>query len=164
MQHLNLLERGRPACMLCASETCGEKKPSGQRPRPTHFTFGTFNGLDLQFDYPQENMATRIRYSRLTRWPGSGTTDLGAARKRYTLGGARSFSSTRISAQDTEPAPTHGFSNGQNLGSITLKKNGVYLENKLRIVKRHQPKSHDCLFLINPADTFRRTRGQGAAR
>ncbi|KAH0371821.1 Trimethyllysine dioxygenase, partial [Aureobasidium melanogenum] len=35
--------------------------------------------------------------------------------------------------QATETTPTHAFSNGQNLGSISLKKNGIHLENKLRI-------------------------------
>ena len=74
-------------------------------------------------------MATRIRYCRLPRFRGPG-----AARQDHTLRNIRSFSSTRIFAQDTETAPTHGFSNGQNLGSISLKRNGVYLENKLRIV------------------------------
>jgi trimethyllysine dioxygenase len=74
-------------------------------------------------------MATRIRYCRLTRLCGSST-----ARQDHTLRNTRSFSGTRIFAQDTETAPTHGFSNGQNLGSISLKRNGVYLENKLRIV------------------------------
>jgi trimethyllysine dioxygenase len=78
-------------------------------------------------------MATRIRHSRLTRLCGSGVTELGAARKHSIP--TRSFSSTRIFAQDIETAPTHGFSNGQNLGSIALKKNSIYLENKLRIVR-----------------------------
>ena len=91
--------------------------------------------LDLQFEYPYESMATtRIGCAHLTRWCKSGATGLTAARKDYIHRCVRSFSSTRIFAQDAEPAPTHGFSNGQNLGSITLKKNGVYLENKLRIV------------------------------
>jgi trimethyllysine dioxygenase len=76
-------------------------------------------------------MATRIRYFHLTKLYGSGITGLGAARKH----GIRSFSSTRIFAQDSETAPTHGFSNGQNLGSIALKKNSIHLENKLRIVR-----------------------------
>ncbi|KAH0284999.1 Trimethyllysine dioxygenase [Aureobasidium namibiae CBS 147.97] len=78
-------------------------------------------------------MATRVEYAHLTRWCKSGATGLSAVRKDYIPRGVRSFSSTRIFAQDAEQAPTHGFSNGQNLGSITLKKNGVYLENKLRI-------------------------------
>ncbi|KAH0407742.1 Trimethyllysine dioxygenase, partial [Aureobasidium melanogenum] len=47
--------------------------------------------------------------------------------------GVRAFSSTRISGQASETTPTHAFSNGQNLGSISLKKNGIYLDNKLRI-------------------------------
>jgi trimethyllysine dioxygenase len=76
-------------------------------------------------------MATRIRYFRLKKVYTSGNTGLGAARKN----GIRSFSSTRIFAQDIEPKPTHGFSNGQNLGSIALKKNSIHLENKLRIVR-----------------------------
>ena len=80
-------------------------------------------------------MASRNRLCRLTRLCESRVIDLCAARRDHTLRGARSFSSTRIFAQDTETAPpTHGFSNGKNLGSISLKKNGVYLENKLRIV------------------------------
>jgi trimethyllysine dioxygenase len=79
-------------------------------------------------------MATRIRCSRLTRLCGPGVTGPSAARKSGIL--KRSFSSTRIFAQDTETAaPTHGFSNGQNLGSIALKKNSIYLEHKLRIVR-----------------------------
>jgi trimethyllysine dioxygenase len=81
-----------------------------------------------------QSMATRIGHSRLTRLCGPTIIDLGAARKDGIF--RRSFSSTRIFAQDTETAaPTHGFSNGQNLGSIALKKNSVYLENKLRIVR-----------------------------
>ncbi|KAG9556035.1 Trimethyllysine dioxygenase, partial [Aureobasidium melanogenum] len=47
--------------------------------------------------------------------------------------GVRAFSSTRISGQASETSPNHAFSNGQNLGSISLKKNGIYLDNKLRI-------------------------------
>ncbi|KAG9672574.1 Trimethyllysine dioxygenase, partial [Aureobasidium melanogenum] len=47
--------------------------------------------------------------------------------------GVRAFSSTRISGQASETTPTHAFSNGQNLGSISLKKNGIYLDNKLRV-------------------------------
>jgi hypothetical protein len=93
-----------------------------------------------------QGMATRIRHSSLTKLCGSGVIDLGAARRHRVP--TRSFSSTRIFAQDTETAPTHGFSNGQNLGSIALKKNSVYLENKLRIVRRHLPKIHYYSLLI----------------
>ncbi|THY35407.1 Trimethyllysine dioxygenase [Aureobasidium pullulans] len=46
---------------------------------------------------------------------------------------ARSFSDTRILAQADITTPSHGFSNGQNLGSISLKKNGIYLDTRLRI-------------------------------
>jgi hypothetical protein len=109
-----------------------------------------------------QGMATRIRCSRLTRLCGSGVTELSAARKHRVP--TRSFSSTRILAQDTETALTHGFSNGRNLGSIALKKNSIYLENKLRIVRRHRPKIHYYSLLIRQSDAFPGTRGQGTSR
>ncbi|THW22689.1 Trimethyllysine dioxygenase [Aureobasidium pullulans] len=46
---------------------------------------------------------------------------------------ARSFSDARILAQADVTTPSHGFSNGQNLGSISLKRNGIYLDTRLRI-------------------------------
>lgn len=123
--------------MLYASEVWrnGRHQSRANSGHGDYFASGSSSGLNLQFQYRHKSMATQIRYPRLIRWCKLGTTDLRAIRKDYILRGARSFSSTRIFAQDTATAPTHGFSNGQNLGSITLKKNGVYLENKLRIVR-----------------------------
>lgn len=60
----------------------------------------------------------------------------------------RAFSSTRISGQANETTPTHAFSNGQNLGSISLKKNGIYLDNKLRIVSGNLSEYNDCLLIV----------------
>ncbi|KAG9777844.1 Trimethyllysine dioxygenase, partial [Aureobasidium melanogenum] len=64
---------------------------------------------------------------------GSGLRDPAFTRRNNIFRGVRAFSSTRISGQANETTPTHAFSNGQNLGSISLKKNGIYLDNKLRI-------------------------------
>lgn len=75
-------------------------------------------------------MAARIRHSNLARLCGRPAF----ARQTNILGGVRAFSGTRVSSHATETTPTHAFSNGQNLGSISLKRNGIHLENKLRIV------------------------------
>lgn len=125
--------------MLHTSEARGEmvgiksRANSGHGERPLRLWIILWPGSPI-FQYPHKSMATQIRYPHLSRWCRLGATGLSVVRKEYILRGVRSFSSTRFFAQDTEPAPTHGFSNGQNLGSITLKKNGVYLESKLRIV------------------------------
>lgn len=79
-------------------------------------------------------MASRIRHSPLTRLCGLKLRNTGFSGEQHILRRVRPFSSTRISGQASETAPTHAFSNGKNLGSISLKKNGIYLDNKLRIV------------------------------
>ncbi|KAI5255743.1 26S proteasome subunit P45 [Aureobasidium subglaciale] len=80
------------------------------------------------------DMAVRVNRVGLIRLHKFVTTGRGAASRQCLLGSARSLSSTRILAQASETTPaTHGFSNGLNLGKIALKKDGVYLDTKLRI-------------------------------
>lgn len=146
MQYVNL-QRGRWWLTCCTLVVKRVEKWSASKAEQTAATATTSplssNDLNLQFEYAHKGMAMRIGYLHLTRWCKSRAAGLNAARKGYIPRGVQSFSSTRIFAQDTEAAPTHGFSNGQNLGSITLKKNGVYLENKLRIVSGVNDRSTD---------------------
>lgn len=76
---------------------------------------------------------------------------------------ARSFSDARILAQADVTTPSHGFSNGQNLGSISLKRNGIYLDTRLRIVSL-MIKTQASMLKTDEPDAFYRSRGQRTSK
>lgn len=114
-------------------------------------------------DFHCKDMAARIRLLRFTKLSGPGARDLNFAGQNRILRCVRSFSSTRTSAQASETTPTHAFSNGQNLGSISLKKNGIYLDNKLRIVSGIPVRLHRSP-IDKHSDSVRRPGSQGTSR
>ncbi|TIA24013.1 Trimethyllysine dioxygenase [Aureobasidium pullulans] len=78
-------------------------------------------------------MAMNIRLSGLVASGGLRVFNTATTTRHGIRVIARSFSDARILAQADVTTPSHGFSNGQNLGSISLKKNGIYLDTRLRI-------------------------------
>ncbi|KEQ88578.1 Trimethyllysine dioxygenase [Aureobasidium pullulans EXF-150] len=78
-------------------------------------------------------MAMNIRLSGLVASGGLKVFNTASTTRHGIRVIARSFSDTRILAQADVTTPSHGFSNGQNLGSISLKRNGIYLDTRLRI-------------------------------
>ena len=109
------------------------------------------------------SMAMNIRLSGLVASGGLKVFNTATTTRHGTRVITRSFSDARILAQADVTTPSHGFSNGQNLGSISLKRNGIYLDTRLRIVSL-MIKTQASMLKTDEPDAFYRSRGQRTSK